>query len=419
MTPDDIRCFESFVMNPTLYEINDHQIPLSALDPDALRVVNALQKAGHVAYIVGGGVRDLLLGRKPKDYDISTSARPEEIKDLFRSQCLLIGRRFRLAHIRVGRKILEVSTFRSGDPQSDQLIVRDNEWGTPEQDVLRRDFTINGLFYDPATHTVIDFVGGYPDLQKKYLRTIGQPFLRFKQDPVRMIRLIKFQARFGFDIDPDARIALAECRIEIMKSSQARIFEEILRMLESGSSESFIRLMNESGFLEHLMPPLADFLETPEGADVYSYLQEIDSRTKDTTLDRGVLLSCLAFPFLQKHLQTHFIDRGKVPHLGEIQQEIHDVISTLFHPFFLLPRKLRMKIVSIVASQYRMTPFEKRPGKRPRIPRDPDFPLALEFLDIRTCLEPALKATWEAWQDAYLHPPRKRHFHRKHPPRHA
>jgi poly(A) polymerase len=401
-------------MNPKIYILDDHQIPLSAVDPDALRVVSTLQKAGHVAFIVGGGVRDLLLQQRPKDYDISTSAKPEEIKDIFRSQCLLIGRRFRLAHIRYGRKVLEVSTFRSGDPESDQLIVRDNEWGSPEQDVMRRDFTINGLFYDPATQTIIDYVGGYPDLQKKYLRTIGQPFLRFKQDPVRMIRLIKFQARFGFEVDPDARVALAECRLEIMKSSQARIFEELLRMLESGAAESFMRLMNETGFLEHLMPAFSDFLETPEGGDVFSYLQEIDSRTKKTSLDRGLLLSCLVFPFLQKHLQVHFIDRGRIPHLGEIQNEAHDAISVIFHPFFLIPRKLRMKIISILTSQFRMTPYEKRVGKRPRIPRDPDFLLALEFLDLRTCLEPALKDIWETWQDVYLHPARKRHHPRKH-----
>jgi poly(A) polymerase len=401
-------------MNPTVYILDDHQIPLAAVDPDALRVVHNLQKAGHVAYIVGGGVRDLLLQQRPKDYDISTSARPEEIKELFRSQCLLIGRRFRLAHIRCGRKILEVSTFRSGDPESDQLIVRDNEWGSPEQDVMRRDFTINGLFYDPSNQTVIDYVGGYPDLQKKYLRTIGQPFLRFKQDPVRMIRLIKFQARFGFEVDPDAKVALAECRLEIMKSSQARIFEELLRMLESGAAESFMRLMNETGFLEHLMPAFAEFLETPEGGDVFSYLQEVDTRTKKTFLDRGLLVSCLVFPFLQKGLQTRFVDRGRIPHLGEIQQETHDVISTLFQPFFLIPRKLRMKITSILTSQFRMTPYEKRANKRPRIPRDPDFPLALEFLDLRTCLEPALKNIWETWQDVYLHPARKRHPPRKH-----
>src|SRR5262249_34556430 len=149
-------------MNPTIYEQTSHQVSLDEVDPDALKVIKTLQKAGHTAYIVGGGVRDLLLKQKPKDYDISTSAKPEEIKQLFRGQCLLIGRRFRLAHIRFGKKIIEVATFRAGDNESDQLIVHDNVWGTPEQDVLRRDFTINGLFYDPSTETIIDYVGGYP-----------------------------------------------------------------------------------------------------------------------------------------------------------------------------------------------------------------------------------------------------------------
>lgn len=396
-------------MNPTHYEPGAHQIPLSAVDSDALRVVNSLQKAGHVAYIVGGGVRDLLLKKKPKDYDISTSAKPEEIKALFRSHCLLIGRRFRLAHVRCGKKILEVSTFRAGNNESDQLIFRDNEWGTPEQDVLRRDFTVNGLFYDPSNEVVIDYVGGFSDLKKNYLRTIGQPFLRFKQDPVRMIRLIKFQARFGFEIDPEAKVALAECRLEIMKSSQARILEEILRMLESGSSAPFIRLMNESGFLEHLMPALSHFLDLPEGSDVFSYLQEVDSRVEEETLDRGILLSCLVFPYLQHQLKIHYLDRGKTPHLGDIQQETHDVVLDLFQPFFLIPRKLKMKISSLITSQYRMTPFEKRAGRRPRIPRDPEFPLALQFLNIRNCLEPALTHIWESWQQAYQSIHKHRH----------
>ena len=395
------------------YEPAVHQIPLDSVDPDALRVVSVLQKAGHVAYIVGGGVRDLLLGRHPKDYDISTSARPEELKALFRSHCILIGRRFRLAHIRCGKKVLEVSTFRSGDNESDQLIFRDNEWGTPEQDVLRRDFTVNGLFYDPATETVIDYVGGFPDLQKKYLRTIGQPFLRFKQDPVRMIRLIKFQARFGFGVDPEAKIALADCRLEIMKSSQARVLEEILRMLESGAASAFMRLMNENGFLEHLMPTLSAFLEKPEGSEIFSYLQEVDSRTLQEPLDRSILLSCLIFPLLQSHLKTRFLDRGKVPHLGEIQQETHMTISDLFQPFFLIPRKLKMKITSLITSQYRMTPFEPRHAKKPRIPRDPEFPLALQFLMLRNCLEPALTHICQTWEEAYKEVKHGHFIHRR------
>ena len=176
-------------MQRIVYSTNDHQIDYNLIDPDALLVMQRLQEAGFTAYLVGGGVRDLLLKKIPKDFDISTSALPEEIKKLFPRNCILIGRRFRLADVRFGHKIIEVSTFRSGDNEGGSLIVHDNEWGTPEEDVLRRDFTINGLFYDPSNHTVIDYVGGWNDIQKKVLRTIGNAHYRFRQDPVRMIRL--------------------------------------------------------------------------------------------------------------------------------------------------------------------------------------------------------------------------------------
>ncbi len=401
-------------MNLQLYRLDQHTLKKSLCDPDAIKAIRLLQEAGHVAYLVGGSVRDLLLGISPKDYDISTSARPEEIKALFRSQCILIGRRFRLAHLRFGPKVFEVSTFRAGNNESDELIVRDNEWGTPEQDALRRDFTINGLLYDPATETIIDYVDGYADVQRKCLRTIGQPYLRFKQDPVRMIRLLKFHARFHFEIDPDAKVALAECYHEIMKSSQARIFEELLRMLESGAAEPFIKLMSQHRFLEQLTPTFAQFLTHPEGEDVFDFLHEADLRSKTALLDRSLLLSCLIFPFLQKHLQTHFLDRGKTPHLGEIYQEIQETISALFSPFFLIPRKLRMKITSILISQFRITPFHKQTARRPRVPRDPDFPLALEFLDFRASLEPALKDLCALWQDAYKYPAAQRRGRRRH-----
>ena len=221
---------------PTIYTDADHLIDRSAVDQDALTVIHRLRQAGFSAYLVGGGVRDLLLGQMPKDFDISTSARPEQIKKLFGRQCLLIGRRFLLAHIRFGHKVLEVATFRAGEMTED-LILHDNQWGSEEEDVLRRDFTINGLLYDPENHTVIDHVGGWQDIQSKTLRSIGDADVRFKQDPVRMIRCLKFQARFDLYIDEDTKQALIECRKEIVKSSQARILEELFRMLESGASK--------------------------------------------------------------------------------------------------------------------------------------------------------------------------------------
>jgi poly(A) polymerase len=389
-------------MNPSIYKLKDHKIPIDAVDKDALHCVKALQAAGHIAYIVGGGVRDLLLQKHPKDFDISTSAKPEEVKTLFKSSCLLIGKRFRLAHLRYGKKIIEVSTFRSGSNQEDKLILRDNEWGTEEEDALRRDFTINGLFYDPIHQIVIDYVNGYNDIQKSHLRTIGEPFLRFKQDPVRMIRLIKFQARFGFTVDPDTTIALAECRPEIIKSSQARIFEEILRMLESRSAEPFIRLMNEHGFLQYLTPAIAKFLEHSEGSTVYSYLHHIDTKPTQHEFDRSFLLCCIAFPFLENHIHTHYTNRKKALHLGEIQQETLNTISAIFRPFFLLPRKILMKMTSILTTQFRMTPIENKYKRPIRIPRDENFPLALDFLSLRSYIDPSLKTSWKNWNKTYL-----------------
>lgn len=401
-------------MSQKTYPFQEHQLAIDKVDPDALYVMEKLRLNGHTAYLVGGSVRDLLLDKQPKDFDISTSAEPEQIKQLFRN-CILIGRRFRLAHIRFGKKILEVSTFRSGDTEKDELILRDNKWGTPEEDVLRRDFTINGLFYDSASQEIIDYVGGYPDLQKKVLRTIGQPFIRFRQDPVRMLRLIKFQARFGFDVDPPAHVALLECRNEIVKSSPARIQEELLRMLESGASEAFFRLLAEHGFMHLMMPAYGEFMESPESEEVFAYLKEVDTTFRDPArapLERPALLACLVFPLMEKRLQTRYLDREKLPHLGEVSREAFEEINRIFLPFFPLSRRMKGSLVSILTSQYRITPLEKKKMRRIRVPNDPDFSQALQFFEVRCALEPALQTTWEEWNQAVQAPsvsrPRRR-----------
>jgi len=399
-----------------VYSAKNHAIEIDQVDHDALHVLEKLQAAGHTSYLVGGGVRDLLLGRRPKDFDISTSATPEEVKSLFRRNCILIGRRFRLAHIRYGRKILEVATFRSGDQESDALITHDNVWGSPEEDVMRRDFTINGLFYDPSTESVIDYVEGFPDLQKELLCTIGQPHRRFKQDPVRMIRLLKFRARFGFKVAEETNLALLECRSEILKSSQARIIEEFLRMLESGAAEPFFRLMAEKGLLELMLPRLAEFIDSEDGEEVFDYLAEVDEISlEDRPLKRPVLLSALLFPLLEKHIKDRFLDRDRIPHLGDLFQEVRDTLHEIFHPFFTLSRRMKSEMTSLLTSQYRLTPFEPKPNRRFRIPRDPDFGLALKFLELRSQIEPGLQETHEKWARAYTShkekykpPPRQR-----------
>ena len=380
-----------------------------------------LQAAGYTAYLVGGGVRDLLIGTKPKDFDISTSAKPDEVKSVFRN-CLLIGRRFRLAHIRFGKKVIEVSTFRQGDNDDDQLILRDNEWGTPEEDVMRRDFTINGLFYNSEDETVIDYVEGFADAKKKFLRTIGEPHLRFKQDPVRMIRLLKFQARFGCTVCDETHQALLDCRSEILKSAPARVLEELLRMTESSSAKPFFELMTKQGLLQPLLPTLSEFLETPRGGEVYDFLEEADRMLADPeeekTIDRAVLLACFVMPLLKRHFELHIEEHGKVPHLGLIANEVSFVLDTLFRPFFPLSRRIRTALLFLLTAQFRMTPLDDAQKKRIRIPGTPDFHLALDFLELRARLEPGLQETWDSWKEAYeKNPPEPTRRRRKSRPR--
>ena len=186
-------------MPPRILPRAEHTVSRRNIDPDALKVLYRLKSHGFTAYLVGGGVRDLLLGRKPKDFDIATSAHPQAVKRLFRN-CFIIGRRFRLCHVRFGKKVVEVSTFRrlAEAQQGETLIVRDNTFGTPEEDAFRRDFTVNALFYDIATFSVIDYVAGLEDLQQRLIRTIGDPATRFREDPVRMLRAVALAARLGF-----------------------------------------------------------------------------------------------------------------------------------------------------------------------------------------------------------------------------
>ncbi len=381
-------------MQPKIYHLEEHQIPPHKIDRHAFYVIHKLREKGFSAYLVGGGVRDLLLNLKPKDFDISTSAKPEEVKAIF-PKCFLIGRRFRLAHVRFGRKVIEVSTFRTGDLEDSSLIVRDNDFGTEEEDVLRRDFTINGLLYDPENQTVIDYVGGYMDLLEKLIRTIGQAKIRFMQDPVRMIRLAKFQSRFDFMVDPSALQALKSCREEIVKSSQARILEELLRMLESGSSAPFIKKLEEYGLLELLLPTVCE-MEKEEKKDLFALLSHMDKKIREEKIDRPVLVSCLIYPLLEKKI-AHLEKKGETVHLGIIAEKAKNSIEDIFSPFFKLSRRMKSSVLSVLTSQFRIGSSLRRI----RIPKDPSFPLALHFFQLRTDLNPSLESHYLRWKKAF------------------
>jgi poly(A) polymerase len=266
------------MVEPLVIPRSEHPISRRSIDPDALRVLYRLKEAGFTAYLVGGSVRDLMLGRKPKDFDIGTSAHPYQVKRLFRN-CFIIGRRFRLAHVKFGQKVIEVATFRrqvpageseepppapppgpegaaTPDEPRDLFIHRDNTFGTPEEDAFRRDFTVNALAYDIATFSIIDYVGGLEDLRAKLIRSIGDPDERFREDPVRMLRAIAFASRLDFRVDQPTYEAIGRHRMELARSSPARLLEEYYKILRSGAAERSFRALAEVGLLEPVTPEL-------------------------------------------------------------------------------------------------------------------------------------------------------------------
>ena len=306
--------------DPVIVERAAHSLSRSQIDPDALKVLYRLHQNGHIAYLVGGSVRDLLLGRRPKDFDIGTSAHPYQVKRLFKN-CWIIGRRFRLAHVRFGTKTIEVATFRrkvtaeelaavdestttdrrerteDAGTGPDRLMHRENTFGTPEEDAFRRDFTINALFYDIGTFAIIDYTGGLDDLRAGVVRSIGDPGERFHEDPVRMLRAVAMAARLGFTIDPPIDAAMADSRGEIARSAPARLIEEFYKLLRSGASEQAFRMMAERRLLE----PIAHELQKGAIEQLWRSLAAIDAYRKrhdevPDTLSNAILLGSLLVP---------------------------------------------------------------------------------------------------------------------------
>lgn len=283
-----------------------HPIAEVDLDPDAVKILKRLTRFDHTAYLVGGCVRDLLLDLKPKDFDIGTSATPRQVKRLF-SNCRIIGRRFRLAHIYFQKgKILEVATFRALDPrdddeassESDILIRDDNVFGTPEEDALRRDFTVNQLFYDVNTGNVLDHADGLGDLRRRLVRTIGDADVRFREDPIRILRAIKFAARLDFTIEDETRAALERHRGEIPKAAPPRVLEEINRFCRGGAARRSFEWMFETGVFDVVLEEVAGFYrEDPEAKELLlSCLASFDVRFGGEDVATGEILAALLLP---------------------------------------------------------------------------------------------------------------------------
>ena len=342
--------------DPRVVPRAEHSMSRRDIDPDALKVLYRLRQFDHTAYLVGGSVRDLLLGRQPKDFDIGTSAHPAQVKKLFRN-CWIIGRRFRLAHVKFGTKVIEVATFRrqvqpgeevvaDGVPAPDpstragaELVHHDNTFGTPEEDAFRRDFTINALFYDIATFSIIDYVNGLDDLRAGVVRAIGDPVVRFHEDPVRMLRAVALAARLDFAIDPPSLDAIRAHRHGIVRSSAPRLLEEYYKILRGGYAEKIFRGLAEAGLIE----PISAELHHAAGDGLWQSLAALDAhRRQHDTMPEGftntVLLGSLLVP-LGFAGQLSRKEAAPVPRLGSLPLARRDVER--LHQILGLQRRLR------------------------------------------------------------------------------
>ncbi|MCI0586208.1 MAG: CCA tRNA nucleotidyltransferase [Planctomycetes bacterium] len=380
------------------------------LDPDALKVVQRLGRFGFEAYLVGGCVRDLLLGRSPKDFDVATSARPRQIKRVFRN-CRIIGRRFKLAHVVFGDRVVETATFRRRpqgleEERSDLLITDDNLFGDAAEDARRRDFTINGLFFDPTSGEVIDFVGGLEDLEKGMLRTIGDPWVRFREDPVRILRAIKFASRLGFQLDPAIRQAMGDLAGDIARGAPPRVLEEVYRLMRSGTSLGAFRLLREIGALRVVLPEIEDFLAgeeaSPEGRErielFWRYLEGLDSVVHESGEPPNSLLVATVFVHLVRRESDPARRRSPGPPPQDPGQVVDDVLA---------PVCLRLRLSRNDAGRARrlciaLKKFLQRPGRRFRpnaFMRQEYFDEALALLRVHCTAEGSSWHVYESWAE--------------------
>ncbi len=395
---------------PLIRPRSQHSVSRRDIDPDAKKVLYRLADAGHAAYLVGGSVRDLLLGRRPKDFDIATDAHPNRIKKLFRN-CFLIGRRFRLAHIKFGDKIIETATFRRqpkmdadpDDPEANLFHKDDNTFGTEEEDARRRDFTINGLFYDIESFEVVDYVGGLADIEARPIRSIGDPDIRFREDPVRMVRAVRFAARLGFDIEHDTYDAIHRHFAELEKASPARMLEEIYKLFTHESSEPAFRLLHESRILGVMFPELADYLADCRDPRMWDYLRALDTGSRITGPPTGVMmLGALFYDYVRFRIDQARARDDDTPY-GDL---VHDLIEPAARRYNM-PKRLVSQLVKSLADHPRFDGTRKRRFSKPRFVSQHAFPETLALYEIHLEATGGDHSRIEPWLDLFeehVHP---------------
>jgi poly(A) polymerase len=381
-----------------------HNVTRNTLSQAALKVCDVLAERGYAAYVVGGAVRDVLLNIEPKDFDVATDARPEQVKPLFR-RALLIGRRFRLVHVMMGQETIEVSTFRAADNQGSEKdehgrVLRDNVFGTLEEDALRRDFTVNALYYDCGTGEIIDYHGGMADLKKRTLRMIGDPETRFREDPVRMLRAVRLAAKLGLTIDAKTRAPIKRMAPLLEHVPPPRLFEEMLKLLLSGHASACLRQLRNEGLHKGLLPLLDVILDQPLGERFVTLaLAQTDERVLS---DRPVSPAFLFAALLWHEVLAAWKAREKrgerpVPALEAAMDDVLDAQSGKL----AITRRLTATMREVWAMQPR---FEERSGQRPwRLLELPRFRMAYDFLALRAAsgeVPAEIETWWRAFQTA-------------------
>ena len=417
-------------VKPTIIPRAAHPISRSMVSPNALRVLYKLRDQGFISYLVGGCVRDLLLGREPKDFDVVTDATPGQLKRLFRN-CRLVGRRFRLAHIHFQDELIEVATFRALEAddgaeetvgggettppspdagasprpprhlKSDEgMVLRDNVFGNPREDAMRRDFTVNALFYNIADFSLIDYAGGMADLQAGVIRTIGDPLIRFTEDPVRMLRAVRFAAMLGLDMEPETWQAILELAPTISRATPPRLFDEMLKLLLLGEGEKSYQLLRKTGLFAPLFPHFNEWLDTETGGFPHTRVSHALDRI-DALVQQGeavappLLLALLFGEYLEESAAAS--RQGGAPPQEALNQAVAGWLGELA-PTVLVPNRIGMQVRDILASQQR---FLKMPGKRPQsFLGRPGFPVALAYLRLRAEMGEGGSDVW-SWWDTY------------------
>ena len=394
---------------PVVIPRAEHTISRNDISKAALKVLYRLHEAGYDAFLVGGGVRDLLLGLHPKDFDVVTNALPEEVRKLF-SNSRIIGRRFKLVHVRYGREIIEVATFRGHDPEHEHhklsetgMILRDNVFGSLDEDAMRRDFTINALYYNIADFSVVDDVDGMKDIQRRILRVIGDPDQRYREDPLRMVRAVRLASKLNLKIDPESKKSIQKNAELLVQIPPARLFDEFLKISRSAYSAKAFSALEETGLFKVLFPKLWELYQGTNKQAIRKFitlaLESTDERMKE---EKGVnpafLVAVLLWPLFEKALKF-YLDEGVKLYIA-IARAQADVLNHHEMPMSV-PRRLTIVIEDIWILQFRL-----QQTQRARIMRalyHPRFRAAYDFMILRADSDESLKKLcdwWEKFQEA-------------------